>query len=194
MIKHYQRISINQSDPSLILKKGIWLMLLKAFYFLMFFMFSMALSAQCNSDTPIPFINNTFGNLSATGNVNGICLLCTATNEDRLIDSNLTNFATAYITAGIGASADFRVTDADTDYTAGTYVGYKINTGGLLNLNLLNSITIRTYLNGTLKETNSGTSLLGLGLLNTSGGSYVVGFNTTKTFDAIEISVGSLVG
>ncbi|RTZ06949.1 hypothetical protein EKL98_02800, partial [Flavobacterium bomense] len=149
-------------------------------------------SAQCNSDTPLPFIDSTYGNLLATASINGVCVLCAVPNASRLIDTDLNNFATAFVTIGAAGSANYRVTDTDTDYSAGTYVGYRIDTGNLLSLNLLGSITIRTYLNGTLKETASGSSLLGVGLLNGSGNNYVVGFNTTQDFDAIEISVEGL--
>ncbi|RTZ03794.1 hypothetical protein EKM03_12550, partial [Flavobacterium sp. GSP6] len=149
-------------------------------------------SAQCNSDTPLPFIDSTYGNLLATASINGVCVLCAVPNASRLIDTDLNNFATAFVTIGAAGSANYRVTDTDTDYSAGTYVGYRIDTGNLLSLNLLGSITIRTYLNGTLKEIASGSSLLGVGLLNGSGNNYVVGFNTTQDFDAIEISVEGL--
>src|SRR6478609_723864 len=157
------------------------------FFLILYVCTTTTMSAQCNTETPLPFIENTFGNLSATRTP---CLVCPA-NEPKLIDNDLTNFVT--VGALIG-STNYKVTDADTDYAAGTYAGYRIDTdGGLLNVNLLGSITIRTYLDGNLRETATSASLLGLGLLNGSGTNYVVGFNTTKSFDAIEISVGSLL-
>lgn len=149
--------------------------------------------SQCNSETPVPFIDSTFGNLTATGSTSGICLFCSASNPGRLVDSDLNNFATASLPIGAGGSVEFRVTDTNTDYSAGKFVGYRIAPTGALTVDVLGSISIRTYLNGALKENSSGSSLLGVGLLNGTG-DYVVGFTTTQDFDAIEISVGGLVG
>ncbi|MDR6845684.1 gliding motility-associated C-terminal domain-containing protein [Flavobacterium granuli] len=195
MRKKYPNLSINQLDQSTVLEiliKGVFKRILFSMIFCVFA--TTTISAQCNTETPLPFINSTFGNLSATSSLGGVCLLCSAFNESRLIDADLNNFATATVTIGVAGSANYRVTDNDTDYLAGTYAGYRIDTGGLLSVNLLSSIIIRTYLNGVLRETSTGSSLLGVGLLNGSGNNYVVGFNTKKSFDAIEISVGSLVG
>ena len=194
MKKKYLNLSINQLDQSITLKALIIQGIFRRVLFFMLFCVSSitGISAQCNTETPIPFIDSTFGNLSATSDINGICVLCSAFNPARLTDSTLSNFATANVPVGVAAFASYRVTDNDTDYVAGTYAGYRIDTGNLLNVNLLGSITINTYLNNVLRESVTGASLLGVGLLNTAGNNYVVGFNTTKSFDAIEISVGSL--
>ncbi|MDI5949799.1 DUF7507 domain-containing protein [Flavobacterium yafengii] len=193
MKKKYQKLSIDQLDRSIVLETSNQGVFRKALLFLIFYLCATnVISAQCNTDTPLPFIDSTYGNLSATASINGVCVLCAVPNASRLIDADLNNFATAFVAIGAAGSVNYRVTDADTDYPAGTYVGYRIDTGSLLSLNLLGSITIRTYLNGTLKDTASGSSLLGVGLLNGSGNNYVVGFNTTQQFDAIEISVGGL--
>ncbi|TDE54939.1 gliding motility-associated C-terminal domain-containing protein [Flavobacterium sp. GT3P67] len=168
------------------------------FLFVFFALFKSNLYGQCNTEDPIPFIDSTFGSLTAEGTTSGglACLLCSASNEERLIDADLTNFATASVPLGIAGSVHFKVTDSDTDYASGTFVGYRIApSGGILSLELLNKITIKTYLNGnsTPQETFTGNSLLSLSLLS-SPGNYIVGFNSTNPFDAIEISVGSLVG
>nr|WP_315197505.1 gliding motility-associated C-terminal domain-containing protein [uncultured Flavobacterium sp.] len=194
MRKNYSKLSIDPLDPSIVLKTLNQGILKKILLFLVFYLSAtITISAQCNSDTPIPFINSTYGNVTASGSLSGVCV-CTAFNASRLTDNDLSNFATAVVAINAAGSANYRVTDSDTDYVAGTYVGYRIDTGGLLSVNLLGSITIKTYLNGVLRETASDSSLLGVGLLNLSGNNYVVGFNTTKSFDAIEISVGGLVG
>ncbi|PZX94695.1 hypothetical protein DOS84_03840 [Flavobacterium aquariorum] len=195
MRKKYPTLSINQLDQSIALEVLIKVVFRRVLFSMIFYLFATTnILAQCNTETPLPFIDSTFGNLSATSSLSGLCLLCSASNASRLIDADLNNFATASVSIGVAGSANYRVTDNDTDYLAGTYAGYRINVSGLLSVNLLGSITIRTYLNGVLRETATGSSLLGLGLLNGSGNNYVLGFNTTKSFDAIEISVGSLVG
>ncbi|HKO76770.1 MAG TPA: hypothetical protein VJU52_06110, partial [Flavobacterium sp.] len=195
MRKKYPNLSINQLAQFIAFDTLIKGMFRRILFFLIFYAYSTTtISAQCNTETPLPFIDSAFGNLTASGSLGGVCLLCSASNASRLIDADLNNFATAAVTIGVTGSVNYKVTDSDTDYIAGTYAGYRIDTRGLLNVNLLGSITIRTYLNGGLRETATGSSLLGVGLLNGSGNNYVVGFNTTKSFDAIEISIGSLVG
>ena len=151
---------------------------------------------ECNSEIPIPFINSTFGNLEVESRTDGLCLPilgCSLSNVPNLIDSNLSNFASAS-TTGVGVGHTLRITDTDTDYPAGSYVGYRIATSdGLLTLEILKGITIRTFLNGNASESFSGNSLLCLSLLSNPG-NYTVGFNTTKSYDAIEIRISSLVG
>jgi uncharacterized repeat protein (TIGR01451 family) len=149
----------------------------------------------CNSENPVPLAATTFDNLTTTSSTTGLCLLgCGISNVPRLIDSNLTNFATATTTIGIGVTHKLRATDTNDIFSSGTFAGYRIApNGGILSLDLLNSISIRTYLGGVARETVTGAALVNLTLL-ADPGNYVVGFNTSLTFDAIEISISSLVG
>ena len=149
----------------------------------------------CNTPDVMPFTSAVFDNLNVTTSTSGLCVLgCGISNSSRLIDNNLTNFATASTSIGVGVTHNLRVTDGNTTYPAGTFAGYRIApNGGLLSADLLNSVTIRTFLNGAIKETFSGSSLVNVSLLGNAG-SYVIGFNTNQTFDAIEISLNSLVG
>ncbi|MGX7668931.1 hypothetical protein ACWPKD_14890, partial [Flavobacterium pedocola] len=149
---------------------------------------------QCNTEQPVPVAANTFDNLTPTFSTTGICLLgCGVSNITRLTDSNLTNYATVTTSIGIGVNHRLRVTDSNDFFAAGSFAGFRINpNGGLLSLDLINSISVRTYLGGTLRETYNGSALISLNLLSAPG-NYIVGFNTTQTFDAIEISFDSLV-
>jgi hypothetical protein len=169
-------------------------------FFLFFFFFTVLkpnLYGQCNAEDPIPFIDSTFGNLTASASTSGLCLSvlgCGISNVPKLTDSNLTDFATATTTIGLGVNHKLRVTDSNTVYSAGTFAGYRIApSGGLLSLDLLKGISIKTYQGGVLKETFSGTMLLSISLLSNPG-DFIVGFNTNQSFDAIEISISSLVG
>jgi hypothetical protein len=150
---------------------------------------------ECNSENPVPLAATTFDNLTTTSSTTGICVLgCGISNVSRLIDSNLANFATATTTIGVGVTHRLRATDGNDIFAAGTFAGYRIApNGGLLSVDLLNNISIKTYLGGVARETVSGTALVNLTLLSDPG-NYVLGFNTTLTFDAIEISISSLVG
>ncbi|AOZ99393.1 hypothetical protein BIW12_08030 [Flavobacterium commune] len=146
---------------------------------------------QCNVATPTPFVSANFDDLSVSTNTSGGCISllgCGIFNESRLINASLTDFATAsFGVLSIGTNHSLRVTDGNSTFAAGTFAGFKIApAGGLLSLDLLNGIRIRTYNDGVLRETMSGASLLGLTLLS-SPTDYIVGFNTALTFDAVEI-------
>jgi uncharacterized repeat protein (TIGR01451 family) len=166
----------------------------RLFLFLGLLLLSFNSYGQCNVEIPTPFVTANFDNLSVSTNTTGVCtslLGCGITNESRLINTSLTDFATASFGISVGTTHSLRVTDSNTTYAAGTLAGFKIApSGGLLSLDLLNGITIKTYNDGALKETFSGASLLGLSVLSSST-DYIVGFNTSMAFDAIEITLTS---
>jgi uncharacterized repeat protein (TIGR01451 family) len=146
--------------------------------------------AQCNSEIPTPFVSSTFDGLSTLTSSTGLCtpiLVCGVSDEANLIDGDLTNFATSAFGLSVNATHLLRVVDANTVYQAGTFAGFNIApSGGLLSGSLLNGITIRTYEAGVLREAFSGSSLLNSSTIS-SPGNYIVGFNTSFSFDAIEI-------
>jgi hypothetical protein len=152
-------------------------------------------TVQCNTEDPIPLVAGTFDNLTTSSSTSGICLIgCGISNVSRLIDSNLTNYATVSTLIGVGVTHRLRATDGNDVFASGTFAGYRIAPGsGLISVDLLNSISIRTYLGGVVRETTTGASLISLSLL-ASPGNYVLGFNTNLSFDAIEISLNSLAG
>jgi hypothetical protein len=107
-----------------------------------------------------------------------------------VINSNTSDFATGYIT-GVG-SLTLSVKDNTNDYTAGDYAGFVISSG-LFSLGLFQSIQIKTYLNGTLKETYQAVDLVGLSSGFLSGPIHI-GFTTTMNFDQVEIHIDNLLG
>jgi hypothetical protein len=152
-------------------------------------------TVQCNTEDPLPLVAGTFDNLITSSSTTGVCLIgCGISNISRLIDSNLTNSATVSTLIGVGVTHRLRVTDGNDIFASGSFAGYRIAPGsGLISVDLLNSITIRTYLGGVIRETAAGASLISLTLLSNPG-NYVLGFNTNLSFDAIEISLNSLAG
>ncbi|MEW5675624.1 T9SS type A sorting domain-containing protein [Flavobacterium enshiense] len=150
---------------------------------------------QCNTEEPIPLAGNVFDNLTSSFSTSGLCVLgCGISNISRLTDTNLSNYATVTTAIGVGVTHRLRVTDNNDVFSSGTFAGFRIApNGGILSVELLDNISIKTYLGGTLRESFTGTSLISLSLLS-SPGNYIVGFNTSQSFDAIEISINSLVG
>src|SRR5690606_20642106 len=79
------------------------------------------------------------------------------TNTNAVIDADDSNFATIDMAVGILASASLSVLDPLSSYPANTYTGFDLETGGLLSLDLLNSVTLTTYLDGVEQESVDGT-------------------------------------
>jgi hypothetical protein len=153
------------------------------------------------SQTNIPFVNNRTPAFTVTQSTDAVGGLLTGNvitvangwiGASNVIDANLTGNAAIGTLVGSG-SVTLRVSDATNDYNAGNFAGFVLSTGGLLNLNVLGSITIRTYLNNAVQETKTGSSLIGLGSSLISGASEV-GFYTNLPYDAVEVSISSTLG
>lgn len=163
-----------------------------------------AIAQQSNltcSQTNVPFVNGRTPSFTVTQSPStegGIVVAGSITipnswsGAPNVIDNNVTTNAAQATIVGSG-SVTLRVSDATNDYNAGNFAGFVVSTGGVLNLNVLGSITLRTYLNNAVQETKSGSSLIGLGSSLVSGASEV-GFYTNLPYDAIEISISSTLG
>jgi hypothetical protein len=109
----------------------------------------------------------------------------------------LNNFATMNVGVGIAGGMYIEVEDTDSVYAVGSRVGYVVtNPGTLLQLDLLQGITLRTYLNGVARDTASFGALLDLNLIGLSGdsGHTLVSFTATRTFDEIRIGYSAVIG
>ena len=123
------------------------------------------------------------------------CVLCSIDSTNNLIDNISNNSARINLTAGVGAVGSIAVRDQLTDYPAGTFVAFDIENTALLDVSLLNGITITTYLNGNpvAVESQTGPSALlsvNTGLL-TNSGRRIIGFVTTAAFDEVRFSVSN---
>ncbi|MCG2611730.1 PKD domain-containing protein, partial [Flavobacterium sp. SM15] len=116
------------------------------------------------------------------------------TNTDNVISPSSSDFASINLVAGVLASGSIAVKEQITDYPAGTYAGFEIENANLVSVAVLNNIQIKTYLNGVFREQASGVNLLVNGPLLNSSGRYKLGFNTTLSFDEVQISVNQPVG
>lgn len=114
-------------------------------------------------------------------------------NAGNTVDGDTTNFATISTFLGISCSGRIRVT-SPVIYPGGYEAGFVIANGsGLLSANVLNNITISTFLGAVARETRTGASLAAINLLNGTGPKKI-GFKTSQSFDRIEITVSSAVG
>ncbi len=164
----------------------------------------------CNALNSTPFIPPTItGTLSQTTSTSGVgtvywessagCVLglplgCGSTRiPANVINSSTTDFARVNLAVGLGLSATMRVTEATNTYSAGNFAGYLIDNASLVSAGLLSAITVKTYNNGTLAETSSAGSLIGVSSTLVAN-KYEVGFYTTQPFDAIEITFNSVAG
>lgn len=152
-------------------------------------LFSQQSNLTCNTVTP--WTPNTFAvnvdfSSSALSCWDGdpLCVIPGSHSPANVVDNDLNNFATGEIL--LGGSLTLSVTDPVNDYNAGNFVGFVISSG-LLDFNLFSSITLRTYLNGTLKQTFQGFDLIGLnsGLFASP---YTIGFVTNTIYDEVEIT------
>lgn len=129
-----------------------------------------------------------------------LCVLCANTsvlNPERAADNNMSTNDYATMRTGLAGaltSTALRL-NLNGSGVAGNAAGMVLNQGsGLLNTQLLNGITLRTYggPNGDkLLETASGASLLNQGLL--PDGRTEVFFRTTQDFKRVEIEVNNAV-
>ncbi|MBP0905118.1 gliding motility-associated C-terminal domain-containing protein [Mariniflexile gromovii] len=155
-------------------------------------------TVPCNTDLPVPITNLNYTDLVATSNTTGLCLpiVCGIQGVSNLVDANETNFASAITALGVGVTHTFRVTDNTLSeyYNSGNYAGFLIENSSVVQADLLSAIVVRTFLDGVEQESNTSTSLAVVNSTLLASGKYYVGFHTTKDFDAIEISISSLVG
>ncbi|MGA0555701.1 hypothetical protein ACO2Q8_03550 [Larkinella sp. VNQ87] len=129
------------------------------------------------------------------------CVGCSLTNRTNLIDGDNSNYAVLTPTAGVASQIAVSVIDTKKKYKAGDRAGFvlaKDQLNALLAANALNTITIETYLFGTLQEarsTGDASNVVGLSLLagSTSVPKQKIGFVTTKDFNEVRIRINSLV-
>ncbi|GLR16976.1 Ig-like domain-containing protein [Portibacter lacus] len=129
-----------------------------------------------------------------TGLTGVACLVCSVGNPNNLVNAIPNDFASLNVDVGLLAGAQISVENEIDDYPAGTYAGFDIENSSLLDIGVLDNITIRTYLDGSLQETKNGVSELadvGSGLLFGST-RRIVGFVTSLPFDEVQIETYNL--
>ncbi len=153
---------------------------------------------DCSTNHPIentpthPVVINQF----KTGLEGIVCALCSVSNSQNLISPSTTDYATLSLGIGVAGKAGISVLDLTNIYPTGTNVGFTIaDVVGIVKLDLLETFFIKTYLNGNLQETITGTDLLDLsllGIINVGTGQTNYGFKTTKPFNEVKFEISSL--
>ncbi|WP_152909156.1 Ig-like domain-containing protein [Chryseobacterium sp. Hurlbut01] len=155
-----------------------------------------AKSIDCNSsyywtqpDFPVVL------NAKRTGLTTLVSAGSSVNNPDNVIDSNPANYSRITIAAGALTKGSISVMDPTSTYPKGTFAGYTVKDRYfLVQGDLLEFITVRTYLNGVLQESKTSADLLDLTLLIPvfGTGTKNVGFYTTKPFNEVQIETISL--
>ena len=150
----------------------------------------------CNVQTQM---NNPAYPTSIDGNNTGItglvCADCSVTNAENVISSSTTDYATITLAVAAGSTGSVAVKHHLNSYVLGTFAGFNISNPNLINTNILSGITLKTYLDGILKESSTASTLVSLNstLLNGTG-EQLVGFITTQAFDEVKLEVTNLIG
>lgn len=127
--------------------------------------------------------------------VTGLCLACTVANPENVIDASSGTAATISSIASLSGTASIAVKNQLQDYPANTFAGFDIQTLTVASADLLSSITITLYNNGSAVQTSTNNTLL-LGTSATVAGNtrQVIGIVSTATFDEAKISFSSIAG
>ncbi|MDP9139357.1 MAG: thrombospondin type 3 repeat-containing protein [Pseudomonadota bacterium] len=131
-----------------------------------------------------------------------ICALCTINDQDNAINPNPNDYATLLRPVGaLTGTAALRVRSINTVFPAGREAALIIeDPADLLSADLLPQLQVNTYLGAALRQTNQVEvgvlpPLLDLDLLELfgEGGRKLLVFNTTQSFDGIELKLPSTV-
>lgn len=116
-----------------------------------------------------------------------------------VLDTVSTNFARLTGSVVVGSTSSIAVWNPIDVYPAGSNAGFMLKAGySLLNVGLLNGLSIVTYNDGIEQERKNGVNLLDLdaltlNLLGTPASARFVGFTTTKPYDEIVLEMGGLL-
>ncbi|WP_312090127.1 hypothetical protein [Chryseobacterium sp.] len=131
-------------------------------------------------------------NYAKTG-VSGINIGSVA-NVENVLDTDDNNYASLTNLASIIGSSYLSVKDGVTTYPSGTFAGFRIQNSTLASLSALNTVTIKTFLNGVQQEAKSGSSLLLDATILDFNNVRIFGFETTKSFNEVQIVVSQPLG
>nr|WP_281168643.1 thrombospondin type 3 repeat-containing protein [Gilvimarinus chinensis] len=126
-----------------------------------------------------------------------LCVNCGVLNAARIEDSDLNNYATISTPIAVAGTVSLAAEDTASSYTGTHRVGVVVSVpDNLLDVDLLDNVTVTTYLNGVERESGGASGLLDLqllGLFNNTDQRLLM-MSTSQEFDRIEISKAAVVG
>lgn len=147
----------------------------------------------CNTNTKL--VNNTYGtyiNNVRTGSDGAT--ISSAEDVENVVDSDPANFARLTNLVGMVGEARLSVVDATKVHPAGTFAGFEIENAIITGMNFLNTITVKTYLNGVAQESKTGTTLFVHIPFMDFGNRRIFGIETQKPFNEVQILVNQPAG
>lgn len=127
-----------------------------------------------------------------------LCVNCQIQNPNNITSDFLGDYASIQMpAAALGANASIAVKNHLTKVPAGSFVGFEVESVTGLNLNLLESMTIKAYANGGVVQTAAGSAqLVGLNLASSNvGGKRIIGFVINQPIDELELLLsGGVLG
>ena len=113
-------------------------------------------------------------------------------NEENIVSADKNDFAVMNLPVGILATGNIAVKDPISNYPSGYFAGFDIANVNLNLTDLLNVVTISTYLNGVLQENKTNANLiLGTSVLSAANRS-TIGFITTVPFNEIKLTISQV--
>ncbi len=142
-----------------------------------------------------PLVNGVGNTVLATETQSGLCVLCSVSGIENVVDQNLTNSARISLVLNVEGTKGINIEDSQT-YPAPNRLGVALgeSAGDLLSLELLPAIVIETKLNGVVQETFTDLTPLDLdllGLLGDASANFAI-FDTMEPFNAVEIRYGGV--
>jgi len=134
-------------------------------------------------------------NAQRTGFSSIVSVASSVKDPDNVIDSNTSNYSRITVAAGLLDKGSISVMDPTAVYPKGTYAGFTVRDRYfIVQGDLFEFLTVKTYLNGVLQESKTSTDLIDLTLLIPIAGTGTknAGFYTTKPFNEVRIEVSSL--
>ncbi|MCH5600631.1 hypothetical protein [Niabella ginsengisoli] len=161
---------------------------LKLLFGLLFFITNTIVYAQtvtCNVMTPL-VQNNYPANVSfgTTGSVG----LISVSNSENIVNSIASDFATINTSLNVVGGAYLSVSLSEGSLPKGYFAGFEMESVSLINLGILNNITISVLNNGTLVQAKSGLDLIETAVISGTA-KQTIGFLVTAgtVFDEIKI-------
>ncbi|ERJ19232.1 Peptidoglycan-binding outer membrane protein OMP b-brl [Salinisphaera shabanensis E1L3A] len=152
--------------------------------------------ASCSVHPSTPFTPIIDPNATVMTQTSATCLLCGVTNTRAAIDSNLDNAANISVPVGLpllgGSDASLTISSTQADDFDPGQAGLVLSSpDSLLDLELIEGITIGVLRNGVLVDEATSSNLLVLDLVGllSSDDRRLVTFETDETYDAIRISL-----